>query len=258
MTDALVGLGGIRPGHRVLDVATVIGEPVDGGALRRTEGTGGGDDLSPQMLAIAAERAHRAQVDNLELVEMDAEDPWLPRASFDALLCRFGLMFFADVPQALLRLGGLLVPGGRLAAAVWGPLANNPAIALTVTTVAARLGLAHGPVSPLGAEQGLEARMAAAGFGEVQCLRVPLRFEWASAEEFVAAQQAMNVPLRRLCAGHEPGRRAAAWAALTRAAGSLVKGDGRLRLSGEALVVVGRRSQSSQPRGRPRERSDGS
>ena len=50
-------------------------------------------DHAPQMLAIAQERADALGLANLELREMDAEALDLPENTFDAILCRWGLMF---------------------------------------------------------------------------------------------------------------------------------------------------------------------
>ena len=121
----LVELAGIGPGSAVLDLAAGYGEP--GLTAAAAAGPGGRvvcADLSGPMLAVGRERAAAAGLGNLEFVEADAEELAVPEASFDAVLSRQGLQFLPDVGGTLARLRSFLVPGGRLAAAVWGPPAQ--------------------------------------------------------------------------------------------------------------------------------------
>ena len=53
------------------------------------------------------------------------ELPFAPD-SCAAVGCQFGLMFFEDPVSALAEMWRVLAPGGRLALAVWGPLAQTP------------------------------------------------------------------------------------------------------------------------------------
>ena len=90
VSDRLVALAEIRPGQRVLDVGTGIGEPALTAAHR--VGTAGhvvATDQAPQMLAIAQERALVLGVQNVEFRDMDAEALDFPDGSFDAILSRF-------------------------------------------------------------------------------------------------------------------------------------------------------------------------
>ncbi len=94
MSDHMIASAAIKPGHQVLDVATGIGEPAFTAA--RVVGQAGrvvATDQSPQMLEIARRRAKDLGSTNVELREMDAEQHDFPEASFDAALCRWGLMF---------------------------------------------------------------------------------------------------------------------------------------------------------------------
>src|SRR5215471_7513729 len=122
VSERMLELAGIQAGQRVLDVATGIGEPA-GTAARRVGLSGHviATDLAPQMLALGRALAAELGLENIDFREMDAEAPDLPEQSFDIVLCRFGLMYLPDPQVALERLHTLLVPGGRLIAAVWGP-----------------------------------------------------------------------------------------------------------------------------------------
>ena len=68
------------------------------------------------MLAIAKERATYMGVQNIiEFKESDAENIDLPNSSFDAVLCRWGMMLLPNLDAALDKIYGCLVPGGRFA-----------------------------------------------------------------------------------------------------------------------------------------------
>lgn len=131
---------GIRPGDRVLDVACGTGVLTREAAARA--GGGGavtGLDLSPEMLEVAARlspslRWQPGSADALPFADQ----------SFDAVVSQFGLMFFPDRVTALREMMRVLVPGGRLAVAVWGSLDDTPAYAAETELVERLAGKAAG------------------------------------------------------------------------------------------------------------------
>ena len=127
-TASMADAARIQPGQRVLDVA--CGTGVFARHVARRVGTGGtvtGLDPSPGMLAVA--QRHAPAVDwrrgTAESLPFDAR-------SFDAVVSQFGLMFFADRTQAVREMMRVLVPGGRVAVAVWDSLERNPAYAAEI------------------------------------------------------------------------------------------------------------------------------
>jgi SAM-dependent methyltransferase len=64
-----------------------------------------------------------------------------PERPYDRLVSRFGVMFFADPAAAFANLVRWLVPGGRFAFAVWGPLAKNAWMATVRDEVARHVDL---------------------------------------------------------------------------------------------------------------------
>jgi len=60
---------------------------------------------------------------------------------FDAVLCRLGLMFLPYLLLALRLFHSALVPGGKIAAAVWPALDKVPTINLAFNTVLKNLNL---------------------------------------------------------------------------------------------------------------------
>jgi SAM-dependent methyltransferase len=61
-------------------------------------------------------------------------------ASFDVVVSQFGLMFFGDRIGAVSEMLRVLVPGGRLAVAVWDSLENSEAYQLEVGLLESRAG----------------------------------------------------------------------------------------------------------------------
>jgi ubiquinone/menaquinone biosynthesis C-methylase UbiE len=124
--QALVQLAAPDEGDRVLDVACGTG-PVARYAAPLIGPTGRviGLDLNVDMLAIARAMPQREGV-AIEWREGNATALPFPDASFDRVCCQQGLQFFPDRPAALQEMCRVLVPGGRLALAVWRGLEHQP------------------------------------------------------------------------------------------------------------------------------------
>jgi SAM-dependent methyltransferase len=94
--------------------------------VRRRMARGGavhGFDLSPVLVDVARSRIGTGEGIAFEVADMSTAGP--PDDRYDRLVSRFGVMFFEDAPAAFANLRRWLVPGGRFAFAVWGPLADN-------------------------------------------------------------------------------------------------------------------------------------
>jgi SAM-dependent methyltransferase len=113
--DRLVEFVGIDAGSDVLDVATGAGAVLFAAAERvGFDGRVVGIDLTPAMLARAAAEVERRLLGNVELRLMDGERLRFAAASFDTVLCSFGLQAFVDPDAALTGFGRVLRAGGRL------------------------------------------------------------------------------------------------------------------------------------------------
>jgi SAM-dependent methyltransferase len=246
VNERLVDLAQIRPGHRVLDVATGLGEPAFTAARRAgSSGSVIATDLSPAMLALAREEADRRGLRNIEFREMDAEEPDLPARSFDAALCRWTLMFLPHLVVALTRLRGLLVPGGRFAAAVWGRPERVPFLNLPMGIIRRVLKLPPPPVGPPGPfsladDHVLERSFVQAGFTAVAIERHNVTLEYPSVENFIEERQATSANIRILIAEASAPDRAAIWQAVAQAVLEYQDGEGVLHVPNETLCVVGK------------------
>jgi ubiquinone/menaquinone biosynthesis C-methylase UbiE len=103
-------------GDVALDVAAALGH---GATVWCT-------DMVPGMVAQAAQAAASAGLTNMHCKESRAESLAFEDATFDAVLCRFGIMFFSNPPESVREALRVSKPGGRVAYGVWGSRAANP------------------------------------------------------------------------------------------------------------------------------------
>ena len=125
-SDALAARLPKREGLRVLEIACGSGRVTErlvralppGGSLVAT-------DLNQAMIDFAKTKVPQAGItwQTADAAALPFED-----ASFDAVVCGFGLMFVPDKTKALSEARRVLVQGGTLLATVWGFLPDNPAI----------------------------------------------------------------------------------------------------------------------------------
>lgn len=128
LSERMLDLAGLRPGMRVLDLASGRGEPAIP-AARRVAPTGSvlGVDPAQSMLEMARERAARENISNLELRVLNAETlGGVPRGHFHAATLRWGLMYMASPIAALTRAREALLPSGVFVAALWAEPERAP------------------------------------------------------------------------------------------------------------------------------------
>ena len=247
VSDRLVELADIQPGHKVLDVATGIGEPCVTAARRvGTTGSVIGTDLSPQMLAIGRERATALGLTNVEFREMDAEALDLPEESFDAVLCRWGLMFLPNLAGALSGIHRLVASGGRLAAAVWAEPQTVPMLSLPMGVMRQMMDMpapppgAPGPFSLADAGT-LEEALKRAGFTDVRSERLSVSMDFPSVEAYLSMIQDTAAPISAALADKPADLLEKVWQDIAGAAGQYATADGTIRMENEAICIVGRR-----------------
>lgn len=119
---AMLEAAALAPGERVIDVA--CGTGIVSAAAARAVGASGrvlGIDIAEQMVEAARQRA----LPQARFMRMDGEAlDGIADASFDVALCALGLMYLPAPERALREMARVLLPGGRVALAVWGERAR--------------------------------------------------------------------------------------------------------------------------------------
>lgn len=123
--EAVVEAADLRAGEAVLDVGCGAGATTFAAAWRvGPQGRAVGVDISPALLALARRRAGEDGLEGVAFLQADAQAHAFA-AEFDAIVSRFGVMFFPDPVAAFANLRTALKPGGRLVFACWrGPEDN--------------------------------------------------------------------------------------------------------------------------------------
>ena len=205
--EMMLDLANLRAGSRVLDVAAGTGEQTLL-AARRVGPTGYvlATDLSASMLNLAAESIRDAGLTNVETRIMNAENIDLEADSFDAVMCRQGLMLFPDPVvtelvdellqdgkinglnshiKALVGMRRVAKPASKVVALVWSSAEKNPFQGIPLSIVR-RIGNMPSPAPgqagmfALGDPTILEGIFRTAGFVDIAIHKAPLQRRFAS------------------------------------------------------------------------------
>ena len=238
----LIEMAGLGKGMWVLDVATGPGEPAL--TIARRVGPRGlvlGVDFSPVMIRRARGRAKRAGVGHAHFREMDAERLALDAMTFDRAFCRFGLMLMPNAERALAEMRRVLVPGGRVAIAVWSTQ-NKMNTLGTVRRVLERYDAFHPPPGApdffrFGKAGAVERTLRAAGFRQVRAERMTVEWVFKGPDEFWDSMK--KAPsLRRALAKVSPVVRRAVKEDVFHALEKFRR-RGKLRIPNEAVLAIG-------------------
>lgn len=126
IAKAVVDRADLRAGEAVLDVGCGSGATTFEAAWRvGSEGRAVGADISGALLELARRRAGAQGLESVDFVHADAQTHDFG-AGFDAIVSRFGVMFFPDPVAAFANLRRALKPDGRLAFVCWRSPEDNP------------------------------------------------------------------------------------------------------------------------------------
>jgi len=173
----------------VLDIAAGTGEPGLSIAPLLADGKVIVTDLSKGMLDVAAEKASTMGIGNLETQLADACELPFEDNTFDAVSCRFGLMFVPDMLLAVQEMGRVTKPGGRIATTVWAGPENNFWVSCMMQNIKQHIDMPHPPEGAPGmfrcAQPGLIAGMfEQAGLNNVVENEVSSKMECESAQGY--------------------------------------------------------------------------
>jgi len=116
----LVELAQLQPGQHILDVATGTGiVAIAASEVVGSEGKVIGVDFTPGMLEQARRKIEAAGLENIELIEADAEAIAFEEERFDAIFCATAIVLLSNIPAALQNWYRWLKNGGVVAFSCW-------------------------------------------------------------------------------------------------------------------------------------------
>ncbi|MGE5089397.1 MAG: class I SAM-dependent methyltransferase [Candidatus Levyibacteriota bacterium] len=245
-TRQMLDLARIQPGQRILDIAAGAGEPAVSAAER--VGPGGyvlATDISEGIIELARQVAGERGLKQIETRAMDGEQLDLPDASFDAVLCRLGLMYMPHPVAALREWRRVLRPGGRVAVVVFSTPERNNWGAMPASIIRRRAQLPPpvpgqpGPFS-LGGPGVLEGIFNQAGFAEPEIRAVPVPHRATSAAEYVRVAREAFGAFNAMMAHLPPQERDSVWSEVEGSMRSF-ESPGGFEVPGECLVAAATR-----------------
>ena len=178
--DPLLDATGVGGGTRILEVCCGLGYGVGAAVSRGADATG--IDFAPAMVDGA-----KARYPGASFMQGDAERLDFPDASFDAVICAFGVNHLPSPEEALCEAHRVLRPGGRFAFTMWCTPGKSKFHQLVLESIRA-----HGtldvplPAAPLpfrfSEPEACIAALTQAGFNEPRVTEVPLAFRPSSPE----------------------------------------------------------------------------
>ena len=206
---------------RSLDVVSILEVAAGSGVVTRAMAAG-----LPASVSITATELSQAMIDQGELVGTSRPVTWqradvlaLPfgDASFDAVVCQFGVMFLPDRPAAFAEVARVLRPGGVFMFNVWDAIEQNEFAAVVAEAVGRLFAddppgfLERTPYAYFDTDL-IQADVAAGGFespASVDALEARSR---ASSPEVPAIAFCQGSPLRDEIEARDPSRLAEATA----------------------------------------------
>src|SRR6516162_674871 len=186
----------VRPGMRVLDIATGTGLSAEV-ALAAVGPTGHvtASDVSPAMVDKARERLGNAP--NASASVEDGQALSFSDESFDAVLCNLGLMFFPDPVRGLSEFRRVLRPGRRAAVSVNTVVERsyNHQINIIIGRHVPSLTEAITRTFALGEATLLQSLFADAGFVDIETHTEKHTFVLPSFDAYTVPLSAAAVPL---------------------------------------------------------------
>lgn len=143
--EQLIRSAKLRDTSQVLDIAAGTGEPGLSAAKLTPRGKVTLTDLSERMLEVANENAAHRGLVNVATRQCDACELPFADQSFDAVMCRFGFMFFPDINLGLREMVRVSRTGAHICTAVWGAPEKNSWATTIMGAIAANVEM---PATP--------------------------------------------------------------------------------------------------------------
>ena len=248
VSKALIDRAAAAPGDRIIDVGCGCGATSISFAEQvAPNGFVLGVDISGPMLARARQLAPKGLP--VDFVQADATVYPFDPQSFDLVVSRFGVMFFAEPATSFANLRQALRPSGRLAFACWREPRENPWMMAPLQAVYQHVPRMPppGPDDPgpfaFASEERVRRILGDAGFKGIAMEPIGLSFDIAIGRGLDAAvKAALQIgPASRALDGHPPEVRVAAAESVRELLTPFVRGDS-VPLAGSIWIVTARAS----------------
>lgn len=246
-TDAMLNMAHVSSGMRVLDVAAGAGDQTRDIATRiGSAGSVVATDVSPAILRHVDTENADIRAARTEVQVADGEALPFDDASFDAVVCRLGLMLFEDPARGVQEMSRVLRPGGWACTIVFSRPERNPCIATLMRTALRHAGLPpRDPFQPggllsLGQPGRVDALFQNAGLRDVATTAVAAPFALRSVDDYIEFVKDAAGPVRDVLGSLAAEAAEAAWADI-KAQLRAFDVDGGWCGPNELLLTAGRR-----------------
>ena len=157
----------LTKGQKIVDIATGTGLiAISAAQIVGNQGKVIGVDFSSGMLQQAQQKIEQLELENIELIEADAEYIDFEDESFDVIICSTALVYFRDIPKALQNWYRWLKKGGAIAFSCGSEQSYAAPI---IIKAGAKHGISLLNINePTGTPEKCQNLMQAAGFQDIE------------------------------------------------------------------------------------------
>jgi SAM-dependent methyltransferase len=215
-TELMLDMASIGPEDRVLDVAAGAGGQTIAAARRvGLLGSVLATDISLEILQYAKASAIVLGLENVEILQVDGEELYLPWG-FDAAISRVGLIYFPNQDKALSGIRASLKSGGKFATMTYSTPEKNTFFSIPIAIARRRAKLPTplpgqpGPFS-LGDDGALERVLLRTGFTQIRVHKVDAPVVMDSATDYVRFARESFGGLHQMLASLTEAEQADTW-----------------------------------------------
>lgn len=225
-------------GTKVLDVCCGPGMLVAGALARGAQATG--LDFSQAAVVLASKL-----VPGGRFQQGDAQALPFANASFDAVVCGYGLMHLPQPGKALDEMSRVLRPGARAAVSVWDSTGTGFALVYEAVRACGNIdvGLPHGPdFFQFGSPERMTAGLTEAGFIDVSADSFAQVWRIADADQYIRSILTGTVRARAVLAAQSGTAAAQVRSFIADYLARFRSADGKLELPMPAIIGSGMRT----------------